>query len=162
MADWKIQKPLGQCCATGRVIEPGREYFAALVESEEGLQRQDFCAEYWDEHHPAVYCYWKSKLPERDDNRQIFVDDEMLIAFFDRLGTENEPERINFRFVLMLILMRKKKLKYDSSSSADGKELWRLRVTRENRFVEVVNPHLDDEQIEELSGQLGQILQVEL
>ena len=31
------------------------------------------------------------------------------MAFFDRLAEETEPEKINFRYVLTLILMRKRK-----------------------------------------------------
>ena len=58
--------------------------------------------------------------------------------------------------------MRKRKLKYDSSKTDNGDEIWTLRVTGEDRKVEVLNPHLDEEQIEELSGQMGQILQVDL
>ena len=42
MSDWEINKPLGQCYGNGRKIEFGEEYYGALVESEEGLQRRDF------------------------------------------------------------------------------------------------------------------------
>jgi hypothetical protein len=162
MDEWEIDKPLGQCYGTGKKIEYGEEYFAALVETKEGLQRRDFCADYWQEKKPDVFCYWKSKLPHPDQKKQIFVDDEMLMAFFERLGKETEQEKINFRFVLALILMRKRHLKYDSSKIEDDKEIWRLRIASEKQFVEVINPHLDEEQIGQLSSQMGKILQVEL
>jgi hypothetical protein len=58
--------------------------------------------------------------------------------------------------------MRKRKLKYDSSHSEDEKEIWRLRVVGSGEFADVVNTHLDSEQIEQLSSQLGQILQTDL
>ena len=162
MQEWEIDRPLGQCCGTGRKIEAGEEYFAALVETEDGLQRRDFCADYWQSKKPDVFCYWKSKLPKPDQKKQIFVDDEMLMAFFERLERESEQEKINFRFVLALVLMRKRRLKYDSSRVEDDKEVWRLRIAGEKQFVDVVNPHLDEEQIEQLSSQIGEILQVEL
>jgi len=163
MDEWEIEKPLGQCWGTGKNIEYGEEYFAALVESEEGLQRRDFCAEYWQDKKPEVFCYWKTKLPHPDQKKQIFVDDEMLMAFFERLGQEAEQEKINFRFVLALILMRKRRLKYDSSKIEDGNEVWRLRIVGgDKQFVEVTNPNLTEEQIDQLSSQLSQILQVEL
>jgi hypothetical protein len=162
MDEWEIDKPLGQCYGTEKKIEYGEEYFAALVETKEGLQRRDFCADYWQEKKPDVFCYWKSKLPHPDQKKQIFVDDEMLMAFFERLGKETEQEKINFRFVLALILMRKRHLKYDSSKIEDDKEIWRLRIASEKQFVEVINPHLDEEQIGQLSSQMGKILQVEL
>jgi hypothetical protein len=163
MDEWEIDKPVGQCRGTGKQIEPGEEYFGALVETDEGLKRQDFCADYWKEQRPNVFCYWKTKLPHPDQKKQIFIDDEMLMAFFERLAKETEQEKINFRFVLALVLMRKRRLKYDSSRIEDGKEIWRLRIAGgDKEFVEVINPHLDEVQIEQLSSQIGQILQVDL
>jgi hypothetical protein len=86
----------------------------------------------------------------------------MLMAFFDRLAAETEQEKINFRFVLMLILMRKRKLKYDSSRTEEGRDIWQLRVVGEDRTEEVVNPNLSEDQIGQLSEQMGQILQTSL
>jgi hypothetical protein len=163
MGEWEIDKPLGQCCGSGRHIRPGEEYFAALVETEDGLRRRDFCADYWQRHKCDVYCYWKSRLPLPDEKKRIFIDDEMLMAFFERLAGQTEQEKLNFRFVLALILMRKRRLRYDSSITEADKEIWRLRVVGADRqSAEVVNPHLDEEQIGQLSSQLSQILQVEL
>jgi len=163
MVDWQIDRSLGQCCGTGRNIAQGEEYFAALVQSEEGFQRRDFCADYWESESPEVFCYWKTRRPFADEKKRLFVDDEMLMVFFERLAAETDQEKINFRFVLGLILMRKRRLKYDSSQVTDNHEIWRLRVVgRDRGFVEVVNPNLDESQIEQLSSQLGQILQVDL
>jgi hypothetical protein len=162
MGEWEINKPLGQCWGSGTKIEYGQEYFGALVETEQGLQRRDYCEEYWEDEKPDVFCFWKTKLPNPDQKKQIFVDDDMLMAFFERLEKETEPEKINFRFVLALILMRKRRLKYDETKMDDGDEIWRLRIVGNKQIVEVVNPHLDEEQIEQLSSQIGQILQTDL
>jgi len=162
MDEWEVSKPLGQCSGSGKKIKYGEEYFATLVETEEGLQRRDFCVDYWQEEKPDVFCYWKTKLPSPDQKKQVFVDDDMLMAFFERLEQEREQEKINFRFVLALILMRKRHLKYDSSEMQADKEIWRLRVVGGKETAEVINPHLDEEQIEQLSSQIGQILQVDL
>ena len=162
MATWDIYKPSGECAATGTRIEFGDEYYGALVDSDEGLIRKDFCTTYWDQEKPAVYCYWKTRLPHPNQKKKVFVDDEMLMAFFDRLENEDDQERINFRFVLALILMRKRRLKYDSSAIREGHEILTLRVTGEKRHVEVDNPHLDETEIEQLSQQMSQVLNADL
>ena len=162
MDEWTINKPLGQCFGTGVKIEPGQEYFGALVKTEEGLQRRDFCADYWESEKPDVFCYWKTKLPHPDQKKQLFVDDQMLMAFFERLEKETDPEKVNFRFVLALILMRKRILKYEDTTTDDGREIWRLRVVGDKQIAEVINPHLDEEQVEQLSSQIGEILQTDL
>ncbi len=162
MDEWEIDKPLGHCYGTGRKIEYGEEYLGALVETEQGLTRRDFCADYWQSQKPDVFCYWKTKLPQPGQKKTRFVDDDMLMAFFYRLAEETEQEKINFRFVLTLVLMRKRRLKYDSSIIDGDIEVWRLRVTGEKQTVDVINPHLDEAQIEQLSSQIGQILQTDL
>jgi hypothetical protein len=162
MDEWTINKPLGQCHGTGVKIEPGQEYFGALVKTEEGLQRRDFCADYWESEKPDVFCYWKTKLPHPDQRKQLFVDDQMLMAFFERLEKETDPEKVNFRFVLALVLMRKRILKYEDTVIEDGREIWRLRIVGDKHVAEVVNPHLDEEQVEQLSSQIGEILQTDL
>ncbi len=162
MDDWQIDKPLGQCYGTGRQIEPGREYFAALVEIENGFQRRDFSAEYWEQNKPDVYCYWKTKLPHPDQKKKLFVDDDMLTTFFERLENETDTEKVNFRFVITLVLMRRRRLKYDSSRTENDREIWRLRLTGTQEYVDVIKPDLDQQQIEQLASQIGQILQADL
>jgi hypothetical protein len=162
MSEWEINKPLGLCSGSGRKIRYGEEYFGALVETAEGLQRRDFCAEYWNSEKPDVFCFWKSRLASPDQKKARFIDDEMLMAFFQRLENETESRKVDFRFVLALVMMRKKILKYDQTKNNRDNEIWRLRVVGENRTVDVLNPHLSEDQIEQLSSQMGQILQTDL
>ncbi len=162
MSDWNIDRTLGQCCGNGRQIEPNEDYYAALVETQEGLKRRDFSAEFWDQQKPEVYCFWRTKLPLAEQKKKLFIDDDMLMAFFERLVQETEQEKINFRFVLALVLMRKRLLKYESQQLRDGLEVWRMKVAGTKDFADVVNPHLDESKIEELSSQMGEILQVDL
>ncbi|MBN1803960.1 MAG: hypothetical protein JW837_01795 [Sedimentisphaerales bacterium] len=162
MAEWDINKPLGECCGSGRKIEAGEQYVGALVETQDGLVRRDFCVEFWDNESPQVFCYWKTKLPNPDEKKKIFIDDDMLMAFFERLAKETDQEKINFRFVLALILMRKRRLKYDGTKNEADKEIWQLRIVGTKDSTDVINPHLDEEQIEQLSSQIGQILHADM
>ena len=120
MADWEINRPLGQCFGSGKKIEPGEDYYGALVETEQGLQRRDFSGEYWEREKPPVFCFWKTKLAAPNEKKQLFVSDDMLMAFFERLANETEAEKVSFRFVLTLVLMRKRRLKYDSAKTDAG------------------------------------------
>ena len=93
MDEWEINKPLGQCFGTGKTITENEEYFAALVETENGLQRRDFSVEYWQDKKPDVYCHWKTKMPSAEQKKNIFIGDEMLMAFFDRLSRETDQQK---------------------------------------------------------------------
>jgi len=161
MADWEIHKSLGTCAGNGRAIQPDEEFIATLVEAGGKFERRDYSNEYWTENKPQVYCYWKSKMARPDLKKKIFIDNDMLLAFFERMAEETEEEKVNFRFVLTLILMRKRILKYDSSKTEDGKEIWTVKISGRDETSQVINPHLTEDKIEQLSEQLGQILQVE-
>ena len=91
MSEWEINKPLGQCHGTERKIEYGEEYVGALVATEEGLQRQDYSIDYWESRKPDVFCYRKTRLPEPGLKKQLFVDDQMLMAFLN--GWKKRPSR---------------------------------------------------------------------
>ncbi len=162
MSDWEIKKPLGCCSGSNKEILPGDEYFAALIETNQGLERHDYCKEYWQENHPEVFYFWKAIMPDPNQKKSIFIDDDTIMTFFNRLADEEDAEKINFRFVLCLMLMRKRRLKYVSSEVQDERELWLLNVAGEKRTTQVVNPNLREEQIEELTDNLGQILQIEI
>jgi hypothetical protein len=164
MADWEIQKTLGRCWETDTVFEVDTEYYAALVDTAEGMERRDYSIEYWQEHKPEVFCFWKTKMVAEEDKKKknLFVDDDMLMTFFERLTEETDPEKVSFRFVLMLVLMRKRILKYKSSTVEGDSEKWLLRVTGQDREVEVVDPKLTEDKIEQLTAQMGVILQVDL
>ena len=86
------------------------------------------------------------------------MDDEVLIDFFIRLKDEQERTRLQFRFVLALILMRKRLVKYEETRTDGPTEIWRMRLMRDRTVHEVANPRLNDEEIEDVSRQLTAVL----
>ena len=133
MEQWQVQRGVGKCLGTEKEIQPGEEYFAALIETEEGFERQDYSQEYWLEHKPAVYCFWKTRVPIKAEKKKLFVDDGVLINIFERLANEEDAMKINFRFVLALILMRKRLLKYEDTQRTDDQEIWTMRFVRDTK-----------------------------
>ena len=65
---------------------------------------------------------------------------------------------MQFRFVLALILMRKRLLRYEQTLQEDGREYWQMRLLRDQTLHRVQNPQLTDEQVAGVSAQLGSIL----
>ena len=47
--------------------------------------------------------------------KKLFVDDQVLCELFERLASATEAAKLNFRFVLGLILMRKRMIVYEST-----------------------------------------------
>lgn len=195
---YEIEDPAGECAMTGRRLEPGEQYMASLAELDQeqqkaerergnekaavlGLKRMDVSLEAWEAgQRPApLFGYWKSRIPEPKQKKQrLFVDDQMLMNLLERLAGSEDGRRQSFRFVLALILMRKKLLRYDGSETETGDEgesihWWKLTPKADVRKgpmgawdeenpIAVRDPRLDEQQIQEVCDQLGEILEADL
>jgi hypothetical protein len=161
VAGYSLARALGKCAGCGRDIAPGEKFIAAVRETAAGLERIDIggeCSEQFDR--ATFLAFWQSTLPAAAATRpKVFVDDSVLCELFERLGDAgDEPAKLNFRFVLGLILMRKRLVSYESSHIEAGKEFWTVKLKGREQPIDVLNPRLDEEQIAAVSAQLGQIL----
>ena len=156
--DWDVQRTQGQCAETGRTIEENEEFFSVLFEQGESFRRADYCLEAWTGPPPDSFCHYKTRIPQRHKKKQLLVDNEMLRSFFERLADEGQPIRVQFRFVVALILMRKRLLKLEGSTAVDGVETWEMKFTDDHSMHQVVNPRLGDDEIQSVSGELNAIL----
>jgi hypothetical protein len=155
---WEVESASGRCAATGREFREGEEFYTVLFESGESFVRKDFSPEAWSGPPEGAYCFFKSRVPVREKRKKLLVDNAVLVHFFERLSGETEPSRVQFRFVLALILMRKRLLRYEGMATRDGIETWRMMLGPTKVEHQVVNPRLTDEQIEGVSRQLSGIL----
>jgi len=171
--EYNITRTAGRCAACGREMEPAEEFVATIRQADEDADeeflREDFCMGCWAGAEPDraaapdVFGIWRSRVPAPKEKKKLFVDDELLVSFFERLADSEEPARVQFRFVLALILMRKKLLVYDRSDRGDdGRDVWTLHFRGEKDAHKVIDPNLDEEKIADVSQQLGQILEGEL
>jgi hypothetical protein len=155
---WEVANTTGRCAATGRAFEEGEEFYTVLLEDGDSFKRVDYSLSGWSGPPDGAFCHFKSRVPVKEKQKKLLVDQEVLVGFFERLADETEPVRIQFRFVLALILMRKRLLRYDGSRMEDAVEVWTMTLTRDQSVHRVINPNLTDEQIEGVSTQLSAIL----
>jgi hypothetical protein len=160
---YDIAKASGRCRGCDKELVAGEEFQAALFDAEEGFRRDDFCLACWEQRRGQLggaFSIWRGRVSEPQQPVRQYVDDQVLVEFFDRLAEENEPAKVNFRFVLALMLMRKKLLVYDGSArDAAGQDVWTMHFKNAEKPVPVIHPQLDDEQIAQVTGQLGSIFQ---
>lgn len=191
---YDIERPTGQCTFTGRTLEPGESYIATLIEVDEseepegkgglGLKRLDVSWEQWqqDNRPENVFSFWKTVVAQPNEKKKLFVDDDVLMNLLRRLADTDQPRRLAFRFVLCLILMRKKYLRYDRTEkrtveNEDGESIeqeWWLVTPKldlskgpmgkwhDSEQFEVLDPRLDEQQVIDVTDQIGEILEAEL
>lgn len=96
--------------------------------------------------------------PDAPKKKNILVDDNVLMDLLIRLADVTDPDKLAFRFVLALILMRKRLLSYESSKQVDGREVWKMKVRGRDETIDVIDPKPTDEQIAQVETMLSQIL----
>jgi hypothetical protein len=172
--DYQVARSTGRCSATGEMLQPGSPCIATLCEKtameEEGFERRDFSMQAWESgaRPEGLFSHWKTIVPHPDDKPRLLLDDNVLLDLFERLGADDRPQRIAFRFVIGLILMRKKHLKFIGRQVDHGVERWLLQPRAPAPGAEppptlaVINPDLADDDVRGIIEQLGEILQAEL
>jgi hypothetical protein len=173
---WDIGRSSGHCAATGVPLEPGSQCIVALVEREEDLSaplaRLDFSEQGWEspQRPKGVIAFWRAVVPAPNEKRRGFVDDQTLLDLFERLGSDERPHRVRFRFVLMLLLVRKRLLRVVGTESAGGVETWHVLprgaaaagaaggAAEGEPAMAVVNPKLDEAATREVTEQLAEVL----
>ena len=109
-----------------------------------------------------MVAFWQTLMPRPEQKKKVFVDDTVLCELFERLGTVTEPAKLSFRFVLGLILMRKRLVLYESTRIDHDREIWQVRMKGRDDMLDLLDPKLEAAQIHEVSQQLGEILHQEL
>ncbi len=192
---WNVGRAAKQCAACQTDLTPGAACWAALVgwptgdksERSKGdrpvehppYERLDFCTTCWEAGKrplpPAeLFSWWRTQIVTGEKKANPFVDDSVLLDIFNRLTDRTEVLDIRLRFVLALLLMRKRLLRYEGLAelSASQKEqfahfttppeVWRMQQRGQEPETLVLNPHLTTDQISEVSQQLSGILAEEL
>lgn len=160
--EWKIAKPSLACTLCSGQFKPGNGYFSALFEKDKSFERRDYCTECFKSHRPEnVYSYWLTRVPDDDEDgpKRPVLDPESVLEFFRRLGNDSDPQRRAFRFVLALMLTRKKVLRLGGSSrNATGEELLVFVERRGGERHEVPALQMDEQSLKTAGEELGRLL----
>ena len=166
---YSLARCTGVCAATGKTIGVGEACVALLIERDDvvGLERIDFTVEAWDAGaRPAtparVFAHWRAThvVGESTNKLKPLLSDEELLDLFQELGEATEPKRLAFRYVLTLMLVRRKVL----VAFGSGRGVIRVRpkgAPEGAEAVEVRDPGLDDWLVAEAIEQLSKVVPIE-
>jgi hypothetical protein len=158
MIDYQIQPSTRRCSITGRELQPGERCYSVLLEEGSKFVRKDYSVEAWQGPPEGAFSFWMGRLALPQSKRRQPIDDEMLMECFQRLEGQLEPSRLRFRYVVALLLMRRRRLKFDRTQQDGPQEVLLLRCTRTGASHAVVNPSLTDEELATVQDDVFQAL----
>ena len=144
MTVYQIQGPARQCAISGRELAPGERYYSALLDEGGQFVRKDYAGDAWPGPPVGAIAHWCGRIPATGQPRRPTINDEWLIDCFAHLGEAREPAQKSFRYVVALLLMRRKRFKFEDVLKRDGAEYLVLRDARSGACHEVLDPRLDD------------------
>ncbi len=158
MTDYQIQPNTRRCAVSNRELVPGEKYYSVLLEEGDHFLRRDYSREAWTGPPPGAFSFWTGKVPQPEEGVRPSFDDDLLLDCFQRLETQQDPQRVNFRYVLALLLLRRKKLKFEQAAVAGGQEMLTLRCVRSGTAYGVINPRLSEEEMVQVQDEVFSLL----
>ena len=150
-------RPIGKKCAgTGAELVPGSVCHSVLVERAGGeLDRLDFSEAGWKGPPEGTVGYWKCQVPKAAEVRREPLDTNALMTCFDQLTEEANPARDGLRYILALLLMKKRRLRLETSRLEGEEEYLQLAGAQGEGVFEVRDPHPTDYEIQQWQRELN-------
>ena len=163
--DWTIQSRSHQCSATARPFAEGEYVHTLLFDEVTGYRREDLCEEAFQARPadaPAPFSHWRMKYeppaPPPPEALGKQTAEDLLRRYMD----ENTPQHTNARYLLAVMLERKRLLKEVEVKKGDDGRLTRIYEHPKTGEVFVVpDPGLRLDQLAALQVELSALLSPE-
>ena len=156
-ADWDIKSRSHRCSQTGEEFQEGEYFYTLLVRDAEGFRREDLSEAAWKERNENIqpFSFWKTKYEPPAQRPPEAVPRDDAEGLLRRLIEENDPAHHNTRYILALMLERKRLLR--PMESQDKDMLVYEHIASGDTFV-LTNPHLSLEQIPNVQREVSALL----
>ena len=158
MTDYQIQAPTRRCAATGRDLRHGERYHGVLLDDGVRFVRQDYSEDAWNGPPEGAFSHWVGRVPADGEVRRPPIDDDLLVECFHRLDGATDPAKVHFRYVVALLLMRRKRFKFEDVTKDATGETLTVRCTRTGERYAVTDPGLTEEAMAAVQAEVFQVL----
>ncbi|MEO6848507.1 MAG: hypothetical protein ABI443_12390 [Chthoniobacterales bacterium] len=155
--DWEIKSRGNFCSKTEREFNEGELFYTLLFREGEGFRREDLSEEAWAERNENIqpYSHWKSKYTPPPPVAPEALPKESAESLLRKLMDDPNPGYANIRYILTLMLERKRILK-PMPATDDDNLIYEHAATGETFIVS--NPHLSMDQIPAVQLEVSQLL----
>ncbi len=162
MLDFEIQRCTRKCAATGRAFEPGEAFYSVLQPRDGQVERLDYGEDAWEGPPENAVGWWKSAMPGRHTNRLSWAPNDVMLDLFLRWA--DDPDRREIRYVLALLLVRRRVMRleetvpHDDDEHHGGEELLAVYCPRRDEAYQVPVAIPDPDHAVAIQDELAQLL----
>lgn len=161
---WSIKSRAHCCAVSEQHFEDGESFYTAIFPDPEssGYLRKDFSIEAWEqraEEEGTPFSFWKSTYHAPVKEEEVEVTEESPEDLLRRLIEEDEEHTENARYILAVMLERKKQLvEADSQPTATG--IIRIYEHRKSGDVFIVkDPNIPLDEVEQVQQEVATLLE---
>lgn len=157
MVDYEIQRCTRHCASSGRELLEGETFYSVLLPRGAELSRLDYAADAWNGPPADALGWWKSQMPTREAKKAQLAPSDVLLELF--VGLADQPEQIDKRYVLALLLVRRRIMRLEETQTDDhGQETLVLYCHRDESMHRVAVLLPSDPRADEIQAELSQLL----
>ena len=158
---WTISRRQGRCAETEREFEEGERHISLLTVIEGSLPRADLSVGAWEglqgrieagEAEPPLFHWFTRHHVER--KKTVQLDLESLDRLFLELEGREELQVRELRYVLCLLLMRKRRVKVEKVLREGDEEAFIVKRPRDDRRYKVFVYDFEADRLDEVRAQL--------
>jgi hypothetical protein len=155
LLDFEIANCTRRCAIGGRALAPGESYYSTLHMERGVAVRRDYAAEAWTGPPADALAWWQSHVDDGAARPQLAPNDVLLNLF---AALAEEPAEAEFRYVLGLLLLRRRLLRIASARHEAGGEALILDCPRREEQFELRVATPSPERSAELEQRLGELV----
>jgi hypothetical protein len=160
LSEWEIKARSRHCARTREAFEDGAMIYTLLFRERSGFRREDICEAAWQQIKERVepFSFWKSKFQSPPPTSREPMPKESVEELLRRLVSEDQPEQMNARYVLAILLERKRTLKQvDVRESGQQKILIYEHIKTGEAFI-IPDPKLRLDQLDSVQQEIYSLL----
>ncbi len=148
-------KPLSKtCAATGQPFKPGTLCYSVLIEKNGRYERLDFSPEGWSGVPEGAIGVWRTEVPQPESETPSFMDLDGLFDTFTQLVEQANEHQQKLRYVLALLLIRKKRLIHEQTEEGPDGNMMVLVGARGEGAFEIPEESLSEFEIAQLQAEI--------
>ncbi|MBM3971793.1 MAG: hypothetical protein FJ302_18320 [Planctomycetes bacterium] len=152
MQDYNLKSVSRTCAGTGKDLVPGSLCHSVLIERAGELVRLDYSEDGWTPPPAGLVAHWRCEVPEPTTSAKKSLDVEDLMRQFEQLNEEASPSQDKFRYVLALLLLQRRRLRLDGTTTVDEQDFLEVTGTRGEGTFLIPDQQLDDAEVQELQN----------
>jgi hypothetical protein len=158
--EWEIKARAHQCARSEEAFTDGAIIYTLLYRDRNGFRREDISEAAWPEmkDHVQAFSFWKSRYQAPAPPAPEPVPRESGEALLRKLLREDRPDHLNARYVLSIMLERKKTLKQVDVRENDDEKFLIYEHAKTGEVFIIEDPRLKLDQLDSVQDEVYALL----